>query len=75
MMLAPAPRDKPPPRVGRVLRIDRTGKAHVFAEGFASPLGLRFIGKRMIVCDLNGDYIGGGIELPDGFVEEITTTA
>src|SRR5216684_4643317 len=72
IMPIPAPRDKPPPRVGRVLRIDRTGKAHVFAEGFASPLGLRFIGKRMIVCDVNGDYIGGGIELPDGFVVEIT---
>jgi hypothetical protein len=72
MMPTPAPRDKPPPRVGRVLRIDRTGKSHVFPEGFASPLGLRFIGKGMIVCDVNGDYIGGGIELPDGFVVELT---
>jgi hypothetical protein len=26
----------------------------------------------MIVCDINGDYIGGGIELPDGFVAGIT---
>lgn len=74
MMPTPAPRDNPPPRAGRVLHIDRSGKAHVFAEGFASPLGLRFIGKRMIVCDVNGDYIGGGIELPDGFVVEITAS-
>jgi peptidoglycan hydrolase-like protein with peptidoglycan-binding domain len=72
MMPTPAPRDNPPPRLGRVLRIDKTGAAHIFAEGFASPLGLRFIGNRMIVCDVNGDYIGGGIELPDGFVVEIT---
>jgi len=72
IMPTPAPRDKPPPRQGRVLRIDQNGKAHIFAEGFASPLGLRFIGDRMIVCDVNGDYIGGGIELPDGFVVEIT---
>jgi hypothetical protein len=75
MMPTPAPRDKPPPRLGRVLRIDKAGKAHVFAQGFASPIGLRFIGKRMIVCDVNGDYIGGGIELPDGFVVEITAGA
>jgi hypothetical protein len=74
MMPTPAPRDKPPPRAGRVLRIDRTGQAHVFAEGFASPLGLRFIYRRMIVCDVNGDYIGGDIELPDGFVVEITAS-
>jgi hypothetical protein len=72
MMPTPAPRDKPPPRTGRILRIDRSGNSQVFAGGFASPLGLRFIGTRMIVCDVNGDYIGGGIELPDGFVVEIT---
>ena len=39
---------------------------------FASLLRLRFIGQRMIVCDINGDYIGGGMELPDGFAAEIT---
>ena len=72
IMLIPAPRDKAPPRNGRILRVDSDGKAVPFASGFASPLGLRFIGQRMIVCDINGDYIGGGIELPDGFVVEIT---
>ena len=72
MMPTPATRDNPPPRLGRILRIDKSGKAHIFAEGFASPIGLRFIGQRMIICDVNGDYIGGGIELPDGFVVEIT---
>jgi hypothetical protein len=74
-MQTPAPRDQAPPRRGQILRIDRDGKAHSFAEGFASPLGLRFIGQRMIVCDVNGDYIGGGIELPDGFVVEITASS
>jgi hypothetical protein len=68
IMPIPAPRDKAPPRNGRVLRVDADGKAVPFASGFASPLGLRFIAQRMIVCDINGDYIGGGIELPDGFV-------
>jgi hypothetical protein len=37
-------------------------------------MGLRFIGMRMIVCDINGDYIGGGIDTPDGFVTEITAS-
>lgn len=72
LMPTPAPRDKPPPRNGRVLRVDQSGKAIPFAQGFASPLGLRFVGRRMVVCDINGDYIGGGIELADGFVVEIT---
>jgi hypothetical protein len=71
IMPIPAPRDKAPPRNGRILRVGSDGRAVPFASGFASPLGLRFIGRRMIVCDINGDYIGGGIELPDGFVVEI----
>ncbi len=74
MLPTPAPRDSAPPRLGRVLRVDKSGKTHAFAEGFAAPMGLRFIGNRMIVCDVNGDYIGGGIELADGFVVEITAS-
>ena len=42
-----------------------------FADGFAIPMGLRFIQDRLIVCDINGDYIGDGQELADGFVVEI----
>ncbi len=71
IMPIPAPRDQAPPRNGRILRVGSDGQVVSFASGFASPLGLRFIGDRMIVCDVNGDYIGGGIELPDGFVVEI----
>jgi hypothetical protein len=71
IMPIPAPRDQAPPRKGCILRVASDGKAVPFAQGFATPLGLRFIGGRMIVCDINGDYIGGGIELPDGFVVEI----
>lgn len=66
----PVPKDKALPRNGRVHRIDKQGKLHTFAEGFAMPLGLRFIHNRLIVCDVNGDYIGGGQELADGFVVE-----
>ena len=73
IMPIPAPRDQAPPRNGRILRVGSDGRAVPFANGFASPIGLRFIGQRLIVCDINGDYIGGGIELPDGFVAEITS--
>ncbi|MGE0681449.1 MAG: hypothetical protein AB7P69_11220 [Candidatus Binatia bacterium] len=72
MMPMPVPKDKPLPRNGRIYHVDKQGKLNVFAQGFAMPMGLRFIGKRMIVCDVNGDYIGGGQELADGFVVEIT---
>jgi hypothetical protein len=67
----PVPKDKPLPRNGRILRVDKDGKSHVFAQGFATPLGMRFIHGKLILCDINGDYIGGGQELPDGFVVEI----
>jgi len=73
VMPIPAPRDKAPPRNGRIVRVASDGEIVPFASGLATPLGLRFIGGRMIVCDINGDYIGGGIELPDGFVVEITS--
>jgi len=68
----PVPKDKALPRNGRIHRVDKEGKLHPFAQGFAMPLGLRFIGNRLIACDVNGDYIGGGQELADGFVVEIT---
>jgi hypothetical protein len=67
----PVSKDKPLPRNGQILRVDKEGKRHVFAQGFAVPMGLRFIHNRLIVCDINGDYIGGGQELADGFVVEI----
>jgi hypothetical protein len=75
MMPMPVPKDKPLPRNGRIHRIDKQGQIHPFAQGFAMPMGLRFIGSRMIVCDVNGDYIGGGQELADGFVVEFTAQA
>ena len=71
----PVPKDKALPRNGRIHRVDKEGKLHTFAQGFAMPLGLRFIGNRLIACDVNGDYIGGGQELADGFVVEFTAQA
>lgn len=67
----PVPKDKPLPRNGHIHRVDKHGKLHDFAQGFAVPMGLRFIHNKLILCDINGDYIGGGQELADGFVVEI----
>jgi hypothetical protein len=72
VMPMPVPKDRALPRNGRIYRVDREGKIHEFAQGFVMPLGLRFIHNRLIACDVNGDYIGGGQELADGFVVEIT---
>ena len=71
-MPMPVPKDRSLPREGKIYRVDQGGKLHQFASGFVMPMGLRFIGKRLIVCDVNGDYIGGGQELADGFVVEFT---
>lgn len=71
-MPMPVPKDRALPREGKIYRVDRQGKLHEFASGFVMPMGLRFIGARLIVCDVNGDYIGGGQELADGFVVEFT---
>lgn len=72
MVPMPLPKDKPLPRTGRISRVDKAGKIHLFAEGFAMPMGLRFVHDQLILCDINGDYIGGGQELADGFVVEIS---
>ena len=37
---------------------DKDGKIHNFTQGFAIPMGLRFIRNKLILCDINGDYIG-----------------
>ena len=58
---------------GQVVRVDRDGGVHVVAGGFIVPVAISFIdNKRLWVSDINGDYIAGGVETPDGFIVEIT---
>jgi hypothetical protein len=56
---------------GGVYRVAPGGKLALVASGFVNPLGLRFIGNRLWVTDIVGDFIDGRRELPDGFVVEI----
>ncbi len=56
---------------GKLYRLTRAGKAELVASGLHNPIGVRFVGNKLWVTDINGDFIAGKRELPDGFVVEI----
>ena len=53
---------------GKVYRLTPAGKAIWVASGLVNPIGLRFVRDQLWVSDINGDFITGRRELPDGFV-------
>ncbi len=65
--------DVAPPgfRDGKVYRVTKEGELKLVASGFVNPAGVRFIGHHLWVTDINGDFIAGGRELPDGFLVQI----
>jgi hypothetical protein len=56
---------------GNVFRVTPQGELKLVASGFINPISLLFVGKRLWVSDINGDFIGGMRELPDGFIVEL----
>ena len=56
---------------GKVYRVTTAGELHLVASGFFNPAGVRFIDGKLWVSDINGDFIAGKRELPDGFIVEI----
>lgn len=56
---------------GQVYRITENGDVHLVASGLHNPMGVHFAGDRLWVSDINGDFIGGRRELPEGFVVEL----
>ena len=56
---------------GKVYRVTKEGELKLVASGFINPAGVRFIGHHLWVTDINGDFIAGGRELPDGFLVQI----
>lgn len=58
---------------GKVHRVTPEGKLELVASGFINPWGLRFVGETLWVSDINGDFIYGKRELPDGFSVALTT--
>jgi hypothetical protein len=67
----PVPQTQALKRDGRVYRVTKDGALKVVASGFVNPAGARFIGNHLWVTDINGDFIAGTRELPDGFLVQI----
>lgn len=53
---------------GYVYRVDSAGQVHEVAAGFINPAGLHFAFGKLLVADINGDFIAGRRELPEGFI-------
>lgn len=68
---SPVPMTQPVKRDGRLYSITPTGELVLIASGFANPTGLAFLGNRLVVSDINGDFHVGQRELPDGFLVAI----
>jgi hypothetical protein len=56
---------------GKVYRLAADGKAVLVASGLHNPSCLHFAHGKLWVSDINGDFIAGHRELPDGFIVEI----
>lgn len=67
----PVPMTQPVTNDGKLYRVTADGRLHLVASGFFNPSGVRFVGDALWVSDINGDFIGGRRELPDGFIVEI----
>ena len=56
---------------GKIYRVTSAGELQLVASGFFNPAGIRFLDAQLWVSDINGDFIAGKRELPDGFIVEI----
>jgi hypothetical protein len=56
---------------GKLYRATDDGKLHLVASGFVNPVGVLFVDNTLWVSDINGDFIAGKRELPDGFIVKI----
>ncbi len=71
----PVPMTQPLKPDGTVMRLSKGGIPKLVASGFVNPLHVRFIGHKLWVSDINGDFLGGRRELPDGFIVEISASS
>jgi len=67
-MEIPVPMTQALQQDGYVYRIDNTGTVHQVASGFINPAGIHFAFGKLLVADINGDFIAGRRELPEGFI-------
>lgn len=68
----PVPAGRPLAADGKLHRVTPEGKLELVASGFINPWNVRFVGNRLWVGDINGDFIYGRRELPDGFIVEVS---
>ncbi|MGD9763476.1 MAG: hypothetical protein AB7V27_07175 [Candidatus Binatia bacterium] len=59
------------PDDGAIYRAGADGKLRLVAKGLRNPMGLRFIGGRLWISDIAGDFLGARRELPDGYIAQI----
>ena len=71
-MEIPVPMTQPLVADGKVYRVTAEGTLHLVASGFINPVGVEFVNNVLWVTDINGDFIAGKRELPDGFIVEIS---
>ena len=57
---------------GHVYRLAPDGSRVTVASGFINPIGIQFVGDSLWVSDINGDFISGKRELPDGFIVRLS---
>jgi hypothetical protein len=67
----PVPQGQRLKRDGKIFRVTKQGELKLVASGFINPGCLRFIRNHLWVTDLNGDFMAGMRELPDGFLVQI----
>ncbi len=67
-MEIPVPQTQALKQDGHVYRIDNAGAVHRVASGFINPTGIHFAFGKLLVADINGDFIAGRRELPEGFI-------
>jgi hypothetical protein len=67
-MEIPVPMTQALQRDGHVYRVDNEGRVHSVASGFVNPAGIHFAFGKLLVADINGDFIAGRRELPEGFI-------
>ncbi len=56
---------------GKLYRVTADGQPHLVAAGFINPTGVLVVDDAVWVSDINGDFIAGKRELPEGFVVKV----
>jgi len=59
---------EPVGRDGRLYRVSATGTLETVASGLANPVGVGFVGGRLVISDINGDFHVGTQKFADGFM-------